>query len=62
MHNMEPSESCQGQRIGEINLTLKLKDKQNRLEQQLIDIKRARHILEENPILAELHNLLVRIR
>ena len=61
MNPMEPSESCERQRIGEISLTLKLKDKQNRLEQQLIDIKRARQILEENPTLAELHNLLVRI-
>lgn len=60
------NDTCDGQErirlIGEISLTQRLADQREQLEQRLLDIKRAQEILDEHPTLAELHNLLMRIR
>lgn len=47
---------------GEVSLTQRLVNEKVKLEQRLSDIGRAIEILEKNPTLAELHNILVRLR
>ncbi len=58
--------TCEGQarslQINRPSLSTELKQKQERLETQLADVKRMQALLSENPALAEFQEILLRTR